>query len=130
GGLASLKDFCGRALRPGRRVSARGVLLLGVPGVGKSAFARCLGNETGRPTLLLDLGALYGSLVGATEANVRQALRVADAMSPAVLFVDEVEKALSGVGGTGDSGVATRLFGALLTWLSDRDSDVFVVATA
>src|SRR5262249_33681571 len=80
GGLANLKDFCRRALRPGRAVQARGVLLLGVPGVGKSAFARCLGNEAGRPTLLLDLGALYGSLVGATEANVRQALRVADAM--------------------------------------------------
>src|SRR6185295_2953136 len=99
GGLANLKDFCGRALRPGRRVPARGILLLGVPGVGKSAFARCLGNEMGRPTLLLDLGALYGSLVGQTEANVRQALQIADAMSPAVVFVDELEKALAGVGG-------------------------------
>src|SRR5262245_48330431 len=106
GGLANLKDFCRRALRPGRAVQARGVLLLGVPGVGKSAFARCLGNEAGRPTLLLDLGALYGSLVGATEANVRQALRVADAMSPAVLFCDEIEKALSGVGSSADSRVA------------------------
>ena len=130
GGLANLKDFCARALRPGRRVTARGVLLLGVPGVGKSAFARCLGNETGRPTLILDLGSLYGSLVGSTEANIRQALRAADAMSPCVLFLDEIEKALSGAGGTGDSGVATRLFGAVLTWLSDRETDVFVVATA
>jgi hypothetical protein len=129
GGLAALKDFCGRALRPGRPVPARGVLLLGVPGTGKSQFARALGNETGRPTLLLDLGALYGSLVGATEQNVRQALKVADAMSPAVLFVDEVEKGLAGVGGTGDSGVATRLFGTLLTWLSDRSSDVYFVGT-
>lgn len=129
GGLASLKSFCTRALRPGRPVLARGVMLLGVPGVGKSAFAKSLGNETGRPTLLLDLGALYGSLVGQTEANIRQALKVADAMSPCVVFVDEVEKALAGIGGTGDSGVATRLFGTLLTWLSDRSSDTFVVAT-
>jgi hypothetical protein len=129
GGLANLKDFCGRALRPGRRVAARGVLLLGVPGVGKSAFARCLGNETGRPTLLLDLGALYGSLLGATEANIRQVLRVADAMSPAILFCDEVEKALAGVGASGDSGVATRLFGTLLSWLSDRTSDCFFIGT-
>jgi hypothetical protein len=114
GGLANLKEFCRRALRPGRSVKPRGVLLLGVPGVGKSAFARALGNETGRPTLLLDVGALLGSLVGQSESNLRQALRVADAMSPCVLFVDELEKALAGVGSQGDSGVSTRLFGTLL----------------
>jgi hypothetical protein len=118
GGLATLKDFCRRALRPQKRVSPKGILLLGVPGTGKSAFAKALGNETGRPTLTLDMGALYGSLVGATEANIRQALRVADAMSPVILFVDELEKGLSGVGGQGDSGVSTRLFGTLLTWLA------------
>ena len=130
GGLASLKDFCRRALRPGRSVQPRGVLLLGVPGVGKSCFARALGNEAGRPTLLLDVGALYGSLVGATEQNVRQALRVIDAMAPCVAFIDEVEKALAGFGGSGDSGVAARLFGTLLTYLSDHESDVFVIATS
>jgi SpoVK/Ycf46/Vps4 family AAA+-type ATPase len=93
-------------------------------------FAKALGAEVGRPTLVLDVGSLYGSLVGATEANVRQALRIADAMSPAILFCDEVEKSLSGVGGQGDSGVATRLFGTLLTYLSDRTSDVFFICTA
>jgi hypothetical protein len=129
GGLANLKDFCRRALQLGKRVRPRGVLLLGVPGTGKSAFAKALGRETGRPTLLLDLGALYGSLVGATEANVRQALRIADAMSPAILFCDEIEKALAGVGGQGDSGVSTRLFGTLLTYLSDHTSDVFFIGT-
>jgi hypothetical protein len=130
GGLASLKEFCQRALRPGKSVRARGVLLLGVAGTGKSAFARALGNETRRPTLLLDLGALMGSLVGQTESNLRQALRIADAMSPCVLFVDELEKALSGVGGQGDSGVSTRMFGTVLTWLSDHTSDVFFVGTS
>ena len=129
GGLGNLKDFCRRALRPGRNVKPRGLLLLGVPGVGKSAFARALGIETGRPTLLLDVGALMGSLVGQSEGNLRQALRIADAMSPAILFCDEIEKALSGVGGQGDSGVATRMFGHLLTWLSDHTSDVFFVGT-
>src|SRR5262249_17576334 len=88
------------------------------------------GNETGRPTLLLDIGALMGSLVGQTEANVRQALRIADAMSPCILFVDELEKALSGVGGQGDSGVSTPMFGTVLTWLSDHTSDVFFVGTS
>ncbi len=129
GGLAALKDFCGRALQPGRRVKARGVLLLGPPGTGKSAFAKALGNETGRPALLLDLGALYGSLVGQTEANIRQALRIADAMSPCLVYCDEIEKALSGVGSQGDSGVATRLFGTLLSWMNDHESDVFLIAT-
>ena len=130
GGLANLKDFCRRTLSPGKSVRARGVLLLGVPGTGKSAFARALGNETGRPTLTLDVGALMGSLVGQTEQNIRQALRIADAMAPCVLFTDEIEKALGGVGGNGDSGVSTRLFGTLLSWLSDHESDVFFVGTA
>jgi hypothetical protein len=130
GGLDNRKDFCKRALQPGKAVKPRGVLLLGVPGSGKSCFAKGLGNETGRPTWLLDVGSLYGSLVGATEANVRQALRIADAMAPCILYVDEVEKGLSGVGGQGDSGVSTRLFGTILTWLADHDSDVFFIATA
>jgi SpoVK/Ycf46/Vps4 family AAA+-type ATPase len=105
-------------------------LLLGVPGSGKSSFARGLGNETGRPTLMLDMGALYGSLVGATEANIRQALRIADAMAPCILFCDELDKGLAGVGGQGDSGVSTRLFGTLLTWLAEHESDVFFIGTA
>ena len=132
GGLEALKSFCTRALRPGHRsdVRARGVLLLGPPGTGKSAVAKALGHETGRPTLFLDVGSLMGSLIGQTEERTRQALRIADAMAPCVVLVDELEKALSGVGGTGDSGVSTRMFGTLLTYLSDHESDVFVVATA
>ncbi|HEY7423450.1 MAG TPA: AAA family ATPase, partial [Gemmataceae bacterium] len=130
GGLSNLKEFCRRALRPGRSVKPRGILLLGVPGSGKSAFAKALGNETGRPTLLLDLGSLMGSLVGQTESNLRQALKIADAMSPCILFVDELEKALAGIGSNGDSGVSTRMFGTVLTWLSDHTSDVFFVGTS
>src|SRR5262249_45410221 len=129
GGLSNLKDFCRRALRPSS-VKPRGVLLLGVSGTGKSQFCRALGNETSRPTLLLDIGSLMGSLVGQSEANLRHALRIADAMSPCILFCDELEKALSGVGSSGDSGVSTRLFGNLLTWLSDHESDVFFVGTS
>lgn len=134
GGLDALKGFCARALSPGHQTAARprGVLLLSPPGCGKSQFCKALGNETGRPTLILDVGSLLGSLVGQTEQNVRQALRVADAMAPCVLMIDEVEKALAGAasGGNADSGVSARLFGTLLTWLSDHTSDVFVVCTS
>jgi len=130
GGMSALKAFCQRALQPGRSVKARGALLLSPPGCGKSAFCRSLGNEVGRPVLTLDIGSLMGGLVGDTERNVRQALKVADAMSPCILYVDELEKGLAGVGGAGDSGVSTRLFGTLLTWLSDHDSDVFFIGTA
>lgn len=108
----------------------RGILLLSPPGCGKSQFCQALGNEVGRPTLILDIGSLMGSLVGQSEANLRQALRTIDAMAPVVCMVDELEKALSGVGSQGDSGVSTRLFGTLLTYLSDHESDVFFVATS
>jgi hypothetical protein len=139
GGLDAIKQFCTRALRPRPATDTttsvarpRGVMLLSPPGCGKSVFARSLGNETQRPTLILDVGSLMGSLVGATEANVRQALRIADAMAPSILFIDEVEKALAGAASSGqsDSGVSARLFGTILTWLSDHSSDVFVVCTA
>jgi len=107
-------------------------MLLGVPGTGKSAFAKALGNETGRPTLVLEVGALLGSLVGQTEARTTQALSIVDAMAPCVLFVDEIEKALGGAAGPGatDSGVSARLLGKLLSWLNDHESDVFVACTA
>lgn len=135
GGLDALKAFCLRALMGRRRreyVKARGLLLLGVPGSGKSQFCKALGNETGRPTIILDTGALMGSLVGQTEQQTRHALRVIDAMGPSIVMIDEVEKALSGVASSGqtDSGVSARMFGTLLTWLSDRESDSFVVCTA
>jgi ATPase family associated with various cellular activities (AAA) len=135
GGLDALKSFCVRALTrqgnndPLRR--PRGILLLSPPGCGKSAFAKALGNETGRPTLVLDIGSLMGSLVGQSESQTRQALKIVDAMAPCVIFCDELEKSLSGVASSGqtDSGVSARMFGSLLTWLNDHTSDVFFVGT-
>ena len=135
GGLEALKSFCLRAMRrQGHRdplKRPRGTLLLGVPGTGKSAFAKALGAETGRPTLILDVGSLMGSLVGSTEANIRRALKTVDAMAPCVCMIDEVEKALAGVGSSGqtDSGVSARLFGTFLSWLNDHESDVFTICT-
>jgi SpoVK/Ycf46/Vps4 family AAA+-type ATPase len=134
GGLAALKAFCLRALRPRPHdspVQPKGVLLLSPPGCGKSAIAKALGNEVNRPTLRLDLGALMGSLVGQTEANTRRAIAIIEAMAPCLVFIDEIDKGLSGVGSqAGDSGVSARMFGTLLTWLSDRTSQVMVIATA
>ena len=135
GGLENLKAFCLRAMRRQSEGTVsnrpRGVLLLSPPGCGKSQFAKALGNETGRPTVVLDVGNLLGSLVGQSESNVRAALNLADAMAPCVLFCDEIEKALAGATSSGqtDSGVTARVFGSLLTWLNDHESDVFFVGT-
>lgn len=135
GGLKALKAFCKRSLlQPGRSnplKRPRGTLLLGVPGVGKSAFAKSLGAETNRPTLMLDVGALFASLVGQSEQNIRQALRLAEAMAPSILYLDEIEKGLSGMASSGqtDAGISSRMFGTFLTWLNDHDSDVYVIAT-
>jgi len=130
-GLDALHDFCSRSLAS-KRARPKGVLLLGVPGSGKSAYAKALGNATCRPVLHLDIGALMGGIVGQTESNIRAALKTADAMAPAVLFVDEIEKALGGASNSdrNDGGVGSRLFGTLLTWLSDHETDVFFLGTA
>jgi SpoVK/Ycf46/Vps4 family AAA+-type ATPase len=132
--MAALKAFTRRALLQPSRGNplkrARGVLLLSPPGCGKSQFCKALGREVGRPVLVLDVGSLMGSLLGQSEERTRQALRILDAMAPCVAMLDEVEKAFAGVHGSGDSGVASRMFGRFLTWLNDHDSDVFTVCTA
>jgi len=132
GGLEALKSFCLRALRPKPtdKPSARGIVLVGPPGVGKSAVAKALGSETGRPTLMLDPGTLMGSLVGQTEERTRQALRIIDAFGPCVVVIDEVDHALAGHNSSGDSGVMSRFFGQMQTWLNDHTSDAFVVCTS
>lgn len=131
GGLDSLKAFCSSALRAGeRKAKPKGVLLLGVPGAGKSAFAKALGNESGRPTLTLDLGALMGSLVGQTEERTRQALKIADAMAPCVLYCDELDRQFATGTGATDSGVGQRILQSFLTWLNDHTSEVFFVGTS
>jgi len=108
----------------------RGVLLMGVQGCGKSLMARNVAAEWGLPLVRLDPGALYDKYVGETERNLRQALDTADAMSPAVLWIDEIEKGFARDGGEADGGVSGRLLGTFLTWLQERQSRVFVVATA
>lgn len=107
----------------------KGLLLLGVPGSGKSLTARSIAKEWGLPLLRLDAGRLFGSLVGQSENQTRQAIEAAEACSPCVLWIDEIEKAFGGGGGL-DGGTSLRVFGAILTWLQDKKTPVFVVATA
>ena len=134
GGLSALKAFCKRAMLHSHQGNPlkrpRGIMLLSPPGCGKSQFCKALGREVGRPVLILDVGSLMGSLVGQSEERTRQALRIIDAMAPCVVMIDEVEKAFAGMNGSGDSGVASRMFGTFLSWLNDHESDVFVVCTA
>lgn len=110
--------------------SPKGVLLTGLPGCGKSLMAQTISSLWSVPLLKLDMGALYEGLVGSSERNMRNVIQTAEAMAPCVLWVDEIEKAFSGVGSSGDSGVSTRLFGTFLTWMQEKKKFVFVAATA
>lgn len=139
GGLENLKDWIkkrGKAYSDEARAfglsTPRGVLLLGVPGCGKSLIAKAIANEWQFPLLRFDLGKVYGGIVGESERNIRYALDVAKTISPCVLWIDEIEKGLSGFKSSGrtDGGVGARVFGTFLTWLQEKTEPVFVVATA
>lgn len=109
----------------------KGVMLVGVPGCGKSLSAKAIAAAWGMPLLRLDMGALKSKWVGESEANIRKALKVAETVSPAILWLDEIEKALGGATqGAADGGVSSDALGAVLQWMQDRAGSVFVVATA
>ena len=109
----------------------KGVMIVGMPGCGKSMTAKATATLFNLPLLKLDMGSLMGKYVGESEGNMRRALQVAEAVSPCVLWVDEVEKAFVGIGSGGNgSEVATRLFGYFLTWMQEKTKQVFVIATA
>ncbi|MBE9062374.1 AAA family ATPase [cf. Phormidesmis sp. LEGE 11477] len=111
----------------------KGMLILGVPGCGKSLIAKTTARLWGLPLLRLDMGRVYdGSMVGRSEANLRGALKTAESISPAVLFIDEIDKAFAGSAGSADSdgGTSSRIFGSFLTWMQEKTSPVFVIATA
>lgn len=136
GGMDLLKEWLTEremALSPEARAyglpAPRGVLVAGIPGCGKSALAKAIPAAWGLPLLRLDLGSLKGSLMGQSEGNLRAALKLAAAVAPCVLWIDEIEKALAGSDSRGDGGVAADYLGTILSWLQDRPAPVFVVAT-
>ena len=136
GGLGNLKGWLqqrGRAFSDEAKAyglpSPKGVLIVGIPGTGKSLISKCIGREWNMPVLRMDVGSLFGSLVGQSEANMRKALKTAEAMAPCVLWIDELEKSLGGSGDL-DGGTSSRVFGSFLSWMQEKESPVFVVATA
>lgn len=110
----------------------KGVLMMGVQGCGKSLSAKAVAALYRMPLLRLDMGVIFGSFVGESESRIRQALSLAQSVSPCVLWIDEIDKGLSGLkgSGAGDSGTTQRVFGTLVTWMQENDRPVFVVATA
>ncbi len=138
GGLENLKKWLSKRNRSWTETAKKynipapkGVLITGVPGCGKSLTAKAMSAMWTLPLLKLDFGKIFSGLVGSSEENMRRALSTAEAVAPSILWVDEIEKGLGGVnGGNGDSGTSTRVFGTFLTWMQEKQSPVFVVATA
>ena len=137
GGLDNLKDWL---LRRGGAFSERarqyglphprGLLLVGIQGTGKSLTAKAIAHHWHLPLLRLDVGRLFAALVGESESRTRQMIQVAEALAPCILWIDEIDKAFSGLGSKGDAGTTSRVFGTFITWLAEKSSPVFVVATA
>ncbi len=112
--------------------SPKGILLVGIQGTGKSLSAKATASLWQLPLLRLDVGRLMGGLVGESEAKTREMIRIAEAMAPCVLFIDELDKAFAGLGSSfvGDSGTSARVFGTILTWMEEKEVPVFIAATA
>lgn len=108
----------------------KGVLVTGVPGCGKSLTAKAMSTIWQLPLLRLDLGKIFSGIVGSSEENMRKAIATVEAVAPAILWVDEIEKGLNGVSSSNDSGVSSRIFGTFLTWMQEKIAPVFVIATA
>jgi SpoVK/Ycf46/Vps4 family AAA+-type ATPase len=139
GGLEVLKEwlakrrhaFSSRAREFGLPLP-KGILLIGVPGTGKSLTAKAVGRLWEMPLLRLDVGKIFAGLVGSSEENIRQVIHTAEAIAPAILWIDEIEKGFSGTGSSNmsDGGTTSRVFGSFITWLQEKRSPVFVIATA
>jgi AAA+ superfamily predicted ATPase len=139
GGLGNLKAWLKRRARAfGQAAKAyglpapKGLLIVGIPGTGKSLTAKATASAFGLPLLRLDMGRVFGGIVGQSEANLRAVIQTAEAIAPCVLWIDEIEKGFAGSesGGASDGGTSSRVFGSFLSWMQEKDKPVFVVATA
>ncbi|MEM9904248.1 MAG: AAA family ATPase [Cyanobacteria bacterium P01_D01_bin.44] len=137
GGLDNLKDWLlkrgGAFSEQARQYGLphpRGLLLVGIQGTGKSLTAKAIAHHWHLPLLRLDVGRLFGGLVGESESRTRQMIQLAEALAPCILWIDEIDKAFAGADSRGDAGTASRVFGTFITWMSEKTSPVFVVATA
>ncbi|MEW6496125.1 MAG: AAA family ATPase [Cyanobacteriota bacterium] len=137
GGLDNLKDWLlrrgGAFTEQARQYGLphpRGLLLVGIQGTGKSLTAKAIAHHWHLPLLRLDVGRLFGGLVGESESRTRQMVQLAEALAPCILWIDEIDKAFSGIDSKGDAGTTSRVFGTFINWLAEKKSPVFVVATA
>lgn len=140
GGLENLKNWLSRKARVFANLDKaikfgvdvpKGILIIGMPGCGKSLTAKATARLFKIPLVRLDVGRLLGKYVGESEENMRKALKLSEAISPCVLWIDEIEKAFAGIGEEGGGrDVTTRLFGQFLTWMQEKENTVFIVATA
>jgi len=108
----------------------RGLLLIGIQGTGKSLTAKSIANEWQLPLLKLDVGKLFGGIIGESELRLRQMINVAETISPCILWIDEIDKAFSNIASKGDSGTSSRVLATFISWLSEKTKPVFVIATA
>ena len=128
-GLGRLRESAfGKEARDYGLPAPKGIALIGIPGTGKSLTAKMVANLWQLPLLRLDIGALFGGLVGQSEENCRQALQITETVSPCVLWIDEIEKGMST--GDNDGGTSMRVLGTMLSWMQEKSRPVFVVATA
>ena len=130
--LVQRREALGKRAQKYRLPNPKGVLLLGVPGTGKSLTAKVAASVLRRPLIRLDMGALMGSMVGESEANLRAAIHVAEAIAPCIVWIDELDKGLAGSKSSGatDGGTSARVFGSLISWMQERKASVFIIATA
>lgn len=137
GGLDNLKKWLEKRnkswLQSAKKYSLpapKGILITGVPGCGKSLCAKAMSASWQLPLLRLDMGKIFSGIVGSSEENMRKAIKTAEAVSPCILWIDEIEKGLNNTRSSGDSGTSARIFGTFLTWMQEKEKPVFVVATS